>query len=137
MAALPDLAAIVRGGLCAGCGLCESLAGVEHVEMRIASSGHIRPAIKGPIEPAIMERIHAVCPGITLRGPDAAQAGPNGTMHEVFGPIRALHRGWATDAATRYRSAAGGGMTALGVYLLELARWTRSSMCARLRNNRC
>jgi len=119
MAALPDLAAIVRGGLCAGCGLCESLAGVEHVEMRIASSGHIRPAIKGPIEPAIMERIHAVCPGITPRGPDAAQAGPNGTMHEVFGPIRALHRGWATDAATRYRSAAGGGMTALGVYLLE------------------
>jgi coenzyme F420 hydrogenase subunit beta len=40
-------------------------------------------------------------------------------MHPVWGPIRSIHRGWATDEAVRFRSAAGGSMTALGVFLLE------------------
>jgi coenzyme F420 hydrogenase subunit beta len=40
-------------------------------------------------------------------------------MHPVWGPIRSLHRGWAADEAVRFRSAAGGSMTALGVFLLE------------------
>jgi coenzyme F420 hydrogenase subunit beta len=119
MNAFPDLDTIVTHGLCAGCGLCESLAGEARVEMVISGAGQIRPRRKAELDEATMERIRAVCPGITLRGPDPSQVGEQGAMHELFGPIRSLHRGWARDPATRFRSAAGGGMTALGVYLLE------------------
>lgn len=119
MTAIRDLETIVAGGLCAGCGLCESIAGRDRVEMRITSAGQIRPHVKAKPDEAAMERILAVCPGITVTGPDPAQAGPRGTMHDVWGPIRTLHRGWSGDEGQRFRSAAGGAMTELGCYLLE------------------
>ncbi len=118
----PDLETIVAHGLCAGCGLCESLAGRSHVEMRITSYGQIRPIVKQQPDATVMDQIRTVCPGIRLDGPDPAQAGATGRMDPVFGPIRSLHRGWAADPAIRYRSAAGGGMTALGVHLLETGK---------------
>jgi coenzyme F420 hydrogenase subunit beta len=118
----PDLETIVAHGLCAGCGLCESLAGRERVEMRITSFGQIRPAVKTPVDEPTMAAIRAVCPGIRLDGPDPRQAGPAGRMDPIFGPIRTLHRGWAADPAIRHKSAAGGGMTALGVHLLETGK---------------
>jgi coenzyme F420 hydrogenase subunit beta len=43
-------------------------------------------------------------------------------MHPVWDPIRTLERGWSTDDDLRFRSAAGGAMTALGCYLLETDR---------------
>ncbi len=119
MNGFPDLPSIVAHGLCAGCGLCESLAGTDRVEMAITSAGHVRPKVKAPVDAATMARIRAVCPGIALTGPDPGQAGPRGTMHPIWGPIRTIHRGWAADEAVRFRAAAGGAMTALGCYLLE------------------
>ena len=118
----PDLETIVAHGLCAGCGLCESLAGRARVEMRITSFGQIRPTVKEPLAEAVMERIRAVCPGIRLDGPDPKQAGAHGRMDAAFGPIRSLHRGWAGDPKIRHKSAAGGGMTALGIHLLETGK---------------
>lgn len=119
MTNFPDLETIVRQGLCAGCGLCESLAGAERVEMGITSFGQIRPRVKASLDDAAMERIRHVCPGISLTGPSPRQVGDVGVMDDVFGPVRTLHRGWASDGSVRFRSAAGGGMTALGVFLLE------------------
>jgi coenzyme F420 hydrogenase subunit beta len=40
-------------------------------------------------------------------------------MHPVWGPVRTLHRGWASDDAVRFRAAAGGVLTALEAFLLE------------------
>ncbi len=114
-----DLPTIVAHGLCAGCGLCESIAGADSVAMALTSGGHVRPRVRTAPDAATMDRIRAVCPGITLRGPDAEQAGPHGTMHPIYGPIRSLHLGWAADPGLRFGAAAGGGMTALGCYLLQ------------------
>ncbi|MGH6717784.1 MAG: Coenzyme F420 hydrogenase/dehydrogenase, beta subunit C-terminal domain [Alphaproteobacteria bacterium] len=119
MNGFPDLPSIVAHGLCAGCGLCESLAGADRVEMAVTSAGQIRPKVKAKLDDPTMARIRAACPGITLIGPAPEQAGAHGTMHPIWGPIRTLHRGWAADDAVRYRAAAGGAMTALGCYLLE------------------
>lgn len=118
----PDLETIIAHGLCAGCGLCESLAGRDKVEMRITSFGQIRPTAKQALDDKLLDDIRAVCPGIRLDGPDPAQAGANGRMDAAFGPIRTLHRGWAGDPKIRHKSAAGGGMTALGVHLLETGK---------------
>lgn len=115
----PDLQTIVSHGLCAGCGLCESLAGRERVEMTITSYGQIRPVVKAPVDEATMSDIREVCPGIRIDGPDPANAGKDGRMDSVYGPIRTLHRGWAADPALRHRAAAGGGMSALSIHLLE------------------
>jgi len=115
----PDLETIVSHGLCTGCGLCASLAGSDRLEMRVTSFGQIRPHAREKIEPDTLERIRSICPGIRVTGADASQVGSAGTMHPVWGPIRSLHRGWASDEAVRFRSAAGGSMTALAIFLLE------------------
>ena len=111
----PDLETIVTHGLCTGCGLCASLAGRDRIDMQVTSYGQIRPHSKDALDAATLERIQSICPGIRVTG----AAAPARTTHPVWGPIRSIHRGWATDEATRFHSAAGGSLTALGVFLLE------------------
>ena len=69
-----------------------------------------------------MEQIRAVCPGIALTGPDEDQVEDCGVLHDVWGPIRTMNRGWSTNDEIRFHSAAGGAMTGLACYLLETSR---------------
>ena len=115
----PDLETIITRGLCTGCGLCASLAGRDRLEMQVTSYGQIRPRVKDKLDAATLKGIQSICPGIRVTGADASQVASARTMHPVWGPIRSLHRSWATDEAVRFRAAAGGSMTALGVFLLE------------------
>ena len=117
-----DLETIVRHGLCAGCGLCESLAGADRVEMRLTSIGQLRPRQKTELDEATEDAILATCPGVRVTGPPPEQVGEGGVFDPVWGPIRSIHRGWSTNDAIRFESAAGGGMTALGCYLLETGK---------------
>src|SRR5215472_6200510 len=87
--------------------------------MAITSASYMRPRQRAALDDATLEKIRAVCPGIVVTGPDPAQLEGEGIMHDLWGPIRSLHRGWSTDEEVRFRSAAGGAMTALGCYLLE------------------
>jgi len=119
LARFPDLNLVVAHGLCAGCGLCESLAGRERVEMFITGGGQIRPRSKAPLDPEILDTILTVCPGVSVTGPDPDQAGPAGRLHPLWGPIASLHRGWARDPDVRLHASAGGALTALGCFLLD------------------
>ncbi len=114
-----DLDDVVRHGLCAGCGICESMAGRASVEMRLTSFGQIRPRTKTPLDDRLLSDILAVCPGLEIHGPDRAALGETGIMDPVFGPITSLHRVWASDESIRFRAAAGGSLTALGRHLLK------------------
>jgi coenzyme F420 hydrogenase subunit beta len=87
--------------------------------MQLTSYGQIRPHAREELDPETLEAIRSICPGIRVTGADTAQAASAGILHPVWGPIRSIHRGWAADEAVRFRSAAGGSMTALGVFLLE------------------
>jgi coenzyme F420 hydrogenase subunit beta len=107
---------IVEAGLCAGCGICESIAGGEAVEMKLAPNGRIRPHCKTTLDSPTFDQIMQVCPGVTVTGPAANASCP---AHPVWGPIVSLHRGWASDEKTRFHAAAGGALTALGMYLLR------------------
>ena len=119
MTAFPDLQTIVSHGLCASCGLCESIAGRKRVEMKLTSFAQMRPQVREDLDEATMAKIRAVCPGITVTGPDPEQVADKGVMHDIWGPIRTMHRGWSTNEDLRFASAAGGAMTALGCFLLE------------------
>jgi coenzyme F420 hydrogenase subunit beta len=79
----------------------------------------MRPHVKAAVGGDVMETIRAVCPGVKVTGPDPAQVGEHGVMHDIWGPIRTIARGWSADEEIRFRSAAGGAMTALGCYLLD------------------
>jgi coenzyme F420 hydrogenase subunit beta len=113
-----DLESIVANGLCLGCGLCASLAGHGSIEMAITSFGQIRPQARRALPPAVMDGILAICPGVSLTGPEPESDG-GAVMHPIWGPIGNLYRGWAADERIRFRAAAGGMLTALGVHLIR------------------
>ena len=114
-----DLETVVEYGLCAGCGLCESMAGRERVEMVMSDGRYLRPKVHEALEPALLDRILAACPGINLHGHGVDVAGPDGKLHLIWGPYASLSQGYASDPAIRFKAAAGGVMTALSLYLLE------------------
>ncbi len=118
MGKLTSLKSVVEHGLCAGCGICESLLGRDRVEMRLTSYGHLRPHFKGAVGAMPEARVLDICPGANAVGPSSTDP-ENGAIHPVWGPIVSIHRSWAGDPAIRYRAAAGGTLTALGCYLLR------------------
>ena len=117
--ALLDVDEVVGAGLCAGCGICESMAGSDSIEMALTKEGRIRPKTKKLVESVLMKRIMQVCPGATITGPKKDQAGPPNSLHPIWGPITSLHKGWAGDEKVRFHSAAGGVLTSLGMYLIR------------------
>ena len=113
------LEGIVRAGLCAGCGICESMAGRDRIEMVNVDPGRVRPRVKALLDPGEEARIVEVCPGAHVDGA-MDYAGPYpGTVDPVVGPTIACYHGHATDEEVRFKAAAGGGLTTLGRYLLE------------------
>jgi coenzyme F420 hydrogenase subunit beta len=107
---------VIRGGLCIGCGLCVGL--VEGASMELSPRGDLRPLLPAGADPALVD----VCPGATVVGPDPAALEAGTRYDPVWGPRRAMHRGWAADPAVRHRAAAGGVLTALGRFLLDSGR---------------
>lgn len=116
---LLDIDDVVGAGLCAGCGICESMAGGDAIKMGLTREGRIRPQTKKPIESTLMKQIMQVCPGAIIIGPKEDQAGITNSMHPIWGPISSLHKGWAGDEKVRFHSAAGGVLTSLGMYLIR------------------
>ncbi|MGI9187482.1 MAG: Coenzyme F420 hydrogenase/dehydrogenase, beta subunit C-terminal domain [Gaiellales bacterium] len=111
-----SLAEVVQGGLCTSCGICASID--SRIELRLAPNGHLRPHLPDDADPALVE----ICPGATVIGPDPAALDEGTRLDPVWGPRRALHRAWATDPQVRHTAAAGGVLTALGMFLLQSGR---------------
>lgn len=119
------LQAVVKHGLCTGCGLCELLLGRARVEMRLTDEGYLRPSVKAAIPPEELAPVLAACPGATLTGPGApseAATFAGAALHPVWGPVTSIQRVWAGDPAVRHHAAAGGALTALGCFLLTSGR---------------
>jgi coenzyme F420 hydrogenase subunit beta len=107
---------VVRSGLCTGCGLCESMAGRDRVEMGIGIEGHMRPLVREPLPEDLERRIMKVCPGASLEGPGPVDPA---VREPMWGPVRTVNRSWASDDNVRFHGAGGGTLTALATYLLE------------------
>jgi coenzyme F420 hydrogenase subunit beta len=112
---------VVAGGLCIGCGLCESLA-PDKIEMVMTAEGRERPRVRRPLTAPTWRRIEAACPGTRIVGVPPASVPAGASVDPVWGPVIRLVEAHAADPDVRYRASSGGVLTALGQYLLESGR---------------
>jgi len=115
MTAPVTIESVVEAGLCTGCGLCESLAGRDRVEMGINIRGNMRPLVREPLEPELEAQILKVCPGVSVQG---AVRTTGRRKDPTWGPIEDIARTWATDGEVRHHGAGGGTLSALSEHLL-------------------
>lgn len=101
---------IITSNLCLGCGLCEAIAGRDKCEMFISSDGFYRPHFKTELNNNEIKEILEICPGIHIEGDN---------HFGVWGNILAVTESWANDNVIRKKSASGGVISALAIYLLE------------------
>ncbi len=107
---------VLRHDLCAGCGICQSIAGGDRVRVRLDGQGYLRPVIRGQIAPEALKVIADVCPGSRVVH---ACYDPQARVHPVWGPYLAMRTGYACDAETRFRGSSGGAVSALLIHLLR------------------
>lgn len=110
----PALARVVRGNLCAGCGLCESLAAPGKIAVRLDNAGFLRPEVSTALTSDEDGAIARLCPGLTLK-----QDSKQGERHTLWGPIIRTRVGHATDAALRHHASSGGALSAILGFLVE------------------
>jgi len=114
MSAPRSLAEVVTNGLCVGCGLCQSMAGSETIELRLNDEGYLRPSFRQPLDRALEHRILAACPGTVIEGPrDVRRNDP------IWGPVDKVWRAQASDDELRHCGSSGGVLSALALDLLE------------------
>lgn len=116
MAKLPLLEAIAEGGLCTGCGLCESVS-AGSAKMAINQHGFLRPVVLRPLTPKQEALVHDVCPGIGL-----SHLPSKVRYHPLWGPLVEVRTGYAQDAALRHGGSSGGAISALLTFLLETGK---------------
>lgn len=115
----PKISDIVTNGLCIGCGLCESVAGSENVQMTMTPEGRLRPMEIAPVQLEQVQQIYLSCPGTKIGGLADSDIDENTTIDPVWGPYRRMDVGYAGDEEIRYKAATGGVMTALASHLLD------------------
>jgi coenzyme F420 hydrogenase subunit beta len=109
--------AVLRAGLCVGCGACTTLGVVERpARMALSASGFLRPVFEGTLSDDEDQRAAALCPAVTLK------LQPEAPVHAEWGPLVQVRTGWAADAEVRHRGSSGGALSALLVHLLESGR---------------
>lgn len=110
---------IIEGGLCIGCGLCQSIAGPERVTVAMTAEGRERPVVHVPLDSSTLQRINDACPGTRIVGADPDSLSPDASVDLIWGPAARIVIGHASDPEVRYRGATGGVLTALGQHVLD------------------
>ncbi len=113
---------ISEQGLCIGCGLCQSVAGPDRIQVMKNQEGNLRPVITGELDDLIVDQIYDVCPGTHVQGMPSSLIDRDTKMDNVWGPWRRVVRAWAADPEIRFEGATGGVLTALASYLLSTER---------------
>ncbi len=110
---------VVTDGMCIGCGLCQSIAGPEKIQMRLVENLTQRPVATGSLDGETVDRIYRTCPGTRIEGLPEEQIEADSHSDRIWGVWRQLALVWAAEPQVRYRSSTGGVLTALALYLLE------------------
>jgi coenzyme F420 hydrogenase subunit beta len=119
MTDINNLDDIVSNGLCIGCGLCQSVAGKDNIEISMSSKGRLEPKEVKKITPEIFNKILKVCPGVIVEGLPKEEVDAKAKYDLVWGYYLSLCYAWSTDNKIRFQSSSGGLLNGLSLYLLE------------------
>ena len=119
MATAKNLSDIVDNGLCIGCGLCQSVAGKDKIEISMSPKGRLEPKEVKKISPETFNKILNVCPGVVVEGLPKEQVDEKAKHDLVWGYYLSLCYAWSTDEKIRFESSTGGLLNGLSIYLLE------------------
>ncbi|MEJ1965048.1 MAG: Coenzyme F420 hydrogenase/dehydrogenase, beta subunit C-terminal domain [Gammaproteobacteria bacterium] len=108
---------IVAQGLCMGCGLCQSIAGANRLQLRMSGERGERPIVLESLDDVTLAAINEVCPGIHCEGVEAPEA--EVTIDPVWGPAVWMATGHAADEQVRFHASSSGALSALSNHLLE------------------
>lgn len=103
----PTLKRVLEGQLCAGCGLCASIAG-DAVTLEMTPPGFIRPRQIATVTPDVEAKIARVCPGS-----EVTPWGDRPAVDPVWGPLGTVATGHTTDDRLRHAASSGGMISAL------------------------
>ena len=99
-----QLSDIVDNGLCIGCGLCQSIAGKDKIEISMTSKGRLEPKEISKITPEIFEKIRNVCPGTIVEGLPKENVDQSAKHNLVWGYYLSLCYTWSTDKKIRLQN---------------------------------
>lgn len=85
--------------------------------MHQSREGYIRPVQNAPIAPSKDLAIAGVCPGL-----GQTIVAPGVPSDPLWGPVLEIGTAWASDPASRFEAASGGGLTAVAIHLLTSGR---------------
>ena len=119
MATINKLSDIVNNGLCIGCGLCQSIAGKDNIEISMSPKGRLEPKEISKISPEVFKKILNVCPGTIVEGLPKENVDQSAKHNLVWGYYLSLCYTWSTDKKIRFESSTGGLLNGLSIYLLE------------------
>lgn len=105
---------VAQSGLCSGCGLCESISGAGRVEMKLTQQGFMRPVVINPIDVTTEKIVRRSCPGVLVE-----HDMPLHDYHPIWGALKTVQTGFATDKEIRRLGSSGGVISALANYLLD------------------
>lgn len=108
------LSDITRNGLCMGCGACVAAIADPKLKMSISKDGFLRPVLSAPLSQSENDTVKALCVGRSLSHDDIGN-----DYHPIWGPVRWLGTGYASDPEVRYRGSSGGVISAIAIALVE------------------
>ena len=111
-----NLQAIVKSGLCIGCGICEALSDGS-IAMQATKGGSLRPTPLPSPASKLNRKLSRVCPGVQVEPRYAGLAAPASDV--VWGPYFSSFTAWASDPQVRLKAATGGVLTTLAMYLID------------------
>ena len=86
---------IAEEALCIGCGLCQSVAGRDVLEVTKTATGDLRPIVVGNLDDETVDRIYDVCPGTRIEGLPERLVEQDTKIDNVWGPWRRMALAWA------------------------------------------
>ncbi len=119
MTEINSLSDIVKNGLCIGCGLCQSIAGKDNIEISMSDKGRLEPKELNKIQPETFNKILNTCPGVIVEGLPKEQVDKDAKHNLVWGYYLSLFYAWSTDDKIRFQSSTGGLLNGLALYLLD------------------
>lgn len=119
---------VIKYNLCAGCGLCESIA-KNKICVGLNKSGYYSPLVSESLSKDENFLINRCCPSINAV--DCSKKGDS----VIWGPIIHTSVGYAVNSTTRYNGSSGGVLSAFAIYLLESKQVDGIIHCGSLNSN--